>query len=67
MNKIIEEEKKRGRGRPRQDVHKDNGYNFRMDDEELANLEKLCERLGKSKADTLRLGLKFVSTMIDEM
>lgn len=67
MNKIIEEEKKRGRGRPRQEIHKDNSYNFRMDDEELANLERLCARLGKNKADTLRLGLKFVSTMIDEI
>ena len=51
-----EVKRKRGRGRPKQEVCKDNQIHMHMTDNELAELERLGERLG----------LKLISTMFDE-
>ena len=46
------------RGRPRKTDGKNSNYLIRMSAEEASNLDEICEKTGKSKADILREGLR---------
>lgn len=46
-------------GRPTNDP-KNSGYRLRMSDSDNEKLDFCCEKLGKSKADILRMGLEKV-------
>ena len=48
------------RGRPAKNEAKKNQYRIRMTDEDASALEYLSEKLGLSKADVIRKGLKIL-------
>ena len=54
-------ENKKKRGRPTQDISKDNRINFRLNNEELQMLNEVCEHYGVSKSDAVRYSVKFMS------
>ena len=56
MNEIIEEEKKRGRGRPKMDIARRNQVKTMMNDEEVNRLRDISQRSGLTQSDIMRIG-----------
>ena len=67
MNKIIEEERKRGRGRPMKDSARRNQARTLMNDEEISKLREISKRSGLSQMDIMRIGTGMFINQLEKL